>query len=102
MRAGRVQSVALRLVCERESQIEAFSHQEYWSVLAQLQPDQADPFHPFVDPFEARLVKASYPSHKFFVAVPCGSLSLALSKQRHEFSCNLDGRGSFCLAKVLW
>src|SRR5579863_511102 len=30
--AGRVQSVALRLVCERESEIEAFKPREYWTV----------------------------------------------------------------------
>ena len=30
--AGRVQSVALRLICERESEIEAFKPQEYWTV----------------------------------------------------------------------
>lgn len=34
--AGRVQSVALRLVCDRESEIEKFKPQEYWSVLANL------------------------------------------------------------------
>jgi DNA topoisomerase-1 len=30
--AGRVQSVALRLICEREAEIEAFNPREYWSV----------------------------------------------------------------------
>src|SRR5690348_583572 len=30
--AGRVQSVALRLICEREAEIEAFQPREYWSV----------------------------------------------------------------------
>jgi DNA topoisomerase-1 len=30
--AGRVQSVALRLICERENEIEAFRAQEYWSI----------------------------------------------------------------------
>lgn len=35
--AGRVQSVALRLVCDREAEIERFVRQEYWSVLANLQ-----------------------------------------------------------------
>jgi DNA topoisomerase I len=30
--AGRVQSVALRLICEREAEIEIFKNQEYWSV----------------------------------------------------------------------
>ncbi len=32
--AGRVQSVALRLICERESEIEDFKPQEYWSIEA--------------------------------------------------------------------
>ncbi|NTU53830.1 MAG: type I DNA topoisomerase [Chlorobiaceae bacterium] len=32
--AGRVQSVALRLICEREMEIEAFTPQEYWSIYA--------------------------------------------------------------------
>ena len=30
--AGRVQSVALRLICERETEIEDFNPQEYWSI----------------------------------------------------------------------
>jgi DNA topoisomerase I len=34
--AGRVQSVALRLVCERENEIEAFKAQEYWTIDADL------------------------------------------------------------------
>jgi DNA topoisomerase-1 len=34
--AGRVQSVALRLICEREAEIEAFRAREYWTVEAQF------------------------------------------------------------------
>lgn len=34
--AGRVQSVALRMICEREAEIEAFVPQEYWSIHAEL------------------------------------------------------------------
>ncbi|MES2906263.1 MAG: type I DNA topoisomerase [Pseudomonadota bacterium] len=34
--AGRVQSVSLRLVCDREEEIEAFKPQEYWSVETKL------------------------------------------------------------------
>jgi len=34
--AGRVQSVALRLICEREAEVEAFRPQEYWTVAALL------------------------------------------------------------------
>ena len=36
--AGRVQSVALRLVCEREREIRAFKVEEYWSITAILTP----------------------------------------------------------------
>lgn len=35
--AGRVQSVAVRLLCEREKEIEVFKPQEYWSITANLQ-----------------------------------------------------------------
>jgi len=41
--AGRVQSVALRLVCEREAAIEAFVAQEYWSIRAKVEK-QGDAF----------------------------------------------------------
>jgi DNA topoisomerase I len=34
--AGRVQSVALRLICERELEIEAFKAQEYWTVITEF------------------------------------------------------------------
>ncbi len=37
--AGRVQSVALRLVVDREREIEAFRPQEYWSVIANMEHD---------------------------------------------------------------
>ena len=49
--AGRVQSVALRLVCAREAEIEQFKSREYWSLVAHLRT-AADA------PFEARLVGA--------------------------------------------
>src|SRR5689334_24067041 len=49
--AGRVQSVALRLVCERELEIEKFVSREYWSLVALLAT-------PRDETFEARLVGA--------------------------------------------
>ena len=42
--AGRVQSVALRLVCEREREIEVFKPQEYWSIQAILLSKDKDEF----------------------------------------------------------
>ncbi|MBM3495168.1 MAG: type I DNA topoisomerase, partial [Armatimonadetes bacterium] len=50
--AGRVQSVVLRLICEREREIQAFIPEEYWSLTATLSPQA--PNKPF--PFEAKLV----------------------------------------------
>ena len=47
--AGRVQSVALKLICEREDAIEAFEPKEYWSITAHLEKAGFDP------PFEAKL-----------------------------------------------
>jgi DNA topoisomerase-1 len=49
--AGRVQSVALRLVCDRELEIEKFVRREYWSIVATLAT-------PREETFEARLVGA--------------------------------------------
>lgn len=40
--AGRVQSVALRLVVEREREIEAFVPVEYWTIEAELKPEGVD------------------------------------------------------------
>ncbi|MFC7053003.1 type I DNA topoisomerase [Hansschlegelia quercus] len=42
--AGRVQSVALRLVCDRESEIERFVPREYWSLIAHLATPKGDAF----------------------------------------------------------
>ena len=42
--AGRVQSVAVRLICEREAEIEAFIPQEYWTITANLIGKNPQPF----------------------------------------------------------
>ena len=42
--AGRVQSVALRLICERETNIENFIPSEYWSIKTQMAGPQGVPF----------------------------------------------------------
>ncbi len=54
--AGRVQSVALRLICEREREIQAFVPVEYWTIEAELkkqQPESEEQARSFI----ARLVK---------------------------------------------
>lgn len=49
--AGRVQSPALRLIAEREEEIERFVAQEYWQIIAQCEQEKS--------PFESRLVQYS-------------------------------------------
>lgn len=49
--AGRVQSVAMRLICEREEEIEKFKEQEYWTISALLTPENK------IIPFLANLIK---------------------------------------------
>ncbi len=49
--AGRVQSVALRLVVEREREIESFVPEEYWSVEAEFQPEGSQ------ETFVAKLIR---------------------------------------------
>jgi DNA topoisomerase I len=48
--AGRVQTVALRLIVEREREIQAFKKKEYWTIGAKLEGKNPPPF-------EARLIK---------------------------------------------
>jgi DNA topoisomerase-1 len=49
--AGRVQSVAVRLICEREKRIKAFVPKEYWSITAEFEGREAEA------DFKAKLVK---------------------------------------------
>ncbi len=48
--AGRVQSVAVRIICDRERAIQAFEAEEYWSITAHLEGSQPPAF-------EAKLVR---------------------------------------------
>lgn len=74
--AGRVQSVALRLVCDREGEIDRFIREEYWNVFATLKT-------PRDDQYEARLV--SYEGKKL------GKLDIANGEQANEIRVMLDG-----------
>ncbi len=80
--AGRVQSVALRIICERERAIMAFEPQEYWSITADLE-GEAPP------PFLAKLVKKSGKK-----------LTIADQEAAEEILAELRQR-DFTVAKVL-
>lgn len=57
--AGRVQSVALRLICEREEEIRQFVPSEYWSVLANFRDRDKNKV------FESKLISKNDTSFKF-------------------------------------
>ena len=72
--AGRVQSVALRIVCDRELEIEKFVAREYWTILAHLKT-LADA------PFTARLVGAD--------GKKIGRLDVGSGKEAEDFKAAL-------------
>ena len=57
--AGRVQSVALRLICDREEEIRRFIPTEYWSVLANFSDRDKNKI------FESKLISQNETSFKF-------------------------------------
>jgi len=82
--AGRVQSVALRLVCDRELEIERFVPREYWSIAAQLKtPPGAS--------FEARLVGAD--------GKKISRLDVGTAAEAESFKSALDA-ATFSVAEV--
>ena len=74
--AGRVQSVALRLVCEREHAIEVFQPEEYWILGARV-CKQTEPR----DPFEVRLAK-----------INGAKADVRTAEQAQAIRADLDGR----------
>lgn len=82
--AGRVQSVALRLVCDREAEIERFVREDYWLVAAQLKTPRGESF-------EARLT--NYDGDKL------QKLDISSQEQADSIKAMLDG-ASFRAASV--
>lgn len=76
--AGRVQSVALRLVVEREAEREAFQAQEYWTIAASLQNQKAKIKNQ--NPFEALLIKKDDKTLDKF-AIPNKEAANAIAKE---------------------
>jgi DNA topoisomerase-1 len=63
--AGRVQSVALKLICDREEEIRNFKPREYWSILADFKDTDKDKL------FESKLISKNNISYKFNGEEPC-------------------------------
>ncbi|TET68132.1 MAG: type I DNA topoisomerase, partial [Candidatus Zixiibacteriota bacterium] len=57
--AGRVQSVALRMICEREKAIREFEPQEYWNISADFRTDEDEIFRAKLTHIRGKLIKIS-------------------------------------------
>ena len=55
--AGRVQSVALRLICEREEEVLSFKEREYWTIEADFFKEQLVPFHSILQKWQGKKVE---------------------------------------------
>ncbi len=55
--AGRVQSVALRLICEREEEILKFIQKEYWSIEADFSKNSYPPFHAIMTKWQGKKIE---------------------------------------------
>ncbi len=57
--AGRVQSVALRMICEREQEIDSFVSEEYWTIELRLSGQQPPPFVAHLDRIDGKKAEIS-------------------------------------------
>jgi len=69
--AGRVQSVAVRIICDREEEIRRFVPEEYWNITAKLEGINPPPF-------EARLIKVNGKKAKIGDGAQAGEILKAL------------------------
>lgn len=72
--AGRVQSVAVRIVCEREDEIARFTAQEYWSIVADMEGSSPPAF-------EAKLVKIEGKDFSIGNSDDAGKIATELKQQ---------------------
>ena len=57
--AGRVQSVAVRMICDRESEIDRFKPEEYWTISVRLEGKNPPPFSARLDKISGRKAKVN-------------------------------------------
>jgi len=74
--AGRVQSVALRLICDREGEIERFVREDYWSILAHLLTPRGESFSARLTSFEGKKI---------------GRLDIKSAEQAQDIRAMLEG-----------
>jgi len=78
--AGRVQSVAVRLVCEREREITAFKPQEYWTITAFLEGDFPPIFSAKVHQYKGKKLNIPDKTHADRILKDLNSAAFSVKK----------------------
>ena len=78
--AGRVQSVALRLICDREKEIKAFVAEEYWSIAARLEAHDPPAFKAALAKIDGKKAKVHNEEEARIVREECGRAAFVLDK----------------------
>ena len=115
--AGRVQSVAVRIICEREREIQQFVSQEYWSITATLKGKESPvPFDAKLAKWKGKKVTLANESEALAIQKALEAVPFAVSKivqqekRRHPFPPFITSRLqqeayrklSFSAQKTMW
>jgi DNA topoisomerase-1 len=78
--AGRVQSVALRLICDREKEIMAFVAEEYWTIAARLEAQSPPAFKAALTKIDGKKAKVRNAEEAGAIVATCKSVPFVLDK----------------------
>jgi len=78
--AGRVQSVALRLIVDREREIKAFVAEEYWTIAARLEAGEPPPFRALLAKIDGKKARVRTAEEAEAVVSTCRSNPFVLDK----------------------
>lgn len=82
--AGRVQSITLRMICEREKEIKDFAPEEYWTITAHLQAVNPPPFKASLTKIEGKKAKIKEKKKAKEIVSELPKISFILEKVRVE------------------
>ncbi|MCL2040302.1 MAG: type I DNA topoisomerase [Bacteroidetes bacterium] len=95
--AGRVQSVAMRLICEREDLINAFEPIEYWTINAEFNTDNADKLSSKLISLNGKTIKNPEGSKKDFNA---DSYHYIRTKEEADEIIKQIKKENFCISSI--
>ena len=78
--AGRVQSVALRLICDREKEIKAFVAEEYWTIAARLEAQNPPAFKAALAKIDGKKAKVKNAEEAGTIVAACERAPFVLDK----------------------